>query len=152
MVTKESYFLGQFSIKKGHNVYGLIFGSNSHLGMKKFLSVAWKIDPHTGEANHDIDDDPIRVGQLSLNFDASANQIKKLYSYQQSLIEFLREPKQDDELYVYSLEQGISISKTKEILKSLEKGNEIFVEGQDRQKGAFYLDYLPAKRIKIKST
>jgi len=152
MVNKESYFLGQFSIKKGHNVYGLIFGSNSHLGMKKFLSIAWKIDPHTGEANHDIDDDPIRTGQLSLNFDASSNQIKKLYSYEQNLMEFLKEPKQNDELYVFSLEQGISISKTNEILKLLEKENKILVEGQDRQKGAFYLDYHPKKQIKIKST
>ncbi|KAB2867764.1 MAG: three-Cys-motif partner protein TcmP, partial [Bacteroidales bacterium] len=53
LVNKEPYFLGQFSIKKGTNVYGLIFGSNSHLGMRKFLDVAWKMDPFTGEANHD---------------------------------------------------------------------------------------------------
>lgn len=152
MVNKESYFLGQFSIRKEHNVYGLIFGSNSHLGMRKFLSIAWKIDPHTGEANHDIDDDPIRIGQLSFSYDPSANQIKKLYSYEQSLIEFLIKPKQNSQLYVYSLEQGISISKTIEILKRLEKERKIMVEGKERQKGAFYLDYHPEKQIKIRST
>jgi three-Cys-motif partner protein len=152
MVNKESYFLGQFSIKKGNNVYGLIFGSNSHLGMNKFLKVAWKIDPHTGEANHDIDEDPIRTGQLSFNFDVGANQIKKLFSYEQNLLEFLAKPKQNIELYVYSLEQGISISKTIEILKRLENERKILVEGRDRQKGAFYLDYHPTKQISIKLT
>jgi len=151
MVNKEPYFLGQFSIKKGNNVYGLIFGSNSHLGMRKFLTVAWKMDPHTGEANHDIDDDPIRIGQLSFDFDASANKIKKLYSYELNLIEYLITPRLNRELYVYSLEQGISITKTIEILKHLENEGKLSIEGLDRQKGAFYLDYNPSKQIKINS-
>jgi three-Cys-motif partner protein len=150
LVNKEPYFLGQFSIKKGSNVYGLIFGSNSHLGMRKFLDVAWKMDPFTGEANHDIDDDSIRTGQLSLNFDNSANKIKKLYFYEQNLMEFLRNPKLNKEVYVYSLEQGVNIPKTNEILRRLEKEQRIIAEGQDRQKGAFYLDYNPDKQIKIR--
>jgi len=149
LVNKEGYFLGQFSIKKGSNVYGLIFGSNSHLGMKKFLDVAWKMDPFTGEANHDIDDDPIRHGQLSFNFETSANKIKKLYFYEQNLLSFLKKTKLNKEVYVYSLEQGICIPKTNEILKRLEKENKITVEGLDRQKGAFYLDYNPIKTIMI---
>lgn len=151
MVTKEPYFLGQFSIKKGPNVYGLIFGSNSHLGMRKFLDAAWKMDPFTGEANHDIDEDPIRIGQLSLDYDNSANKVKKLYFYEQCLIDFLRVSKHNKEVYVYSLEQGINIPNTNEILKRLEKEGKLMIEGKDRQKGAFYLDYNPAKQIEIKS-
>lgn len=151
LVDKESYFLGQFSIKKGPNVYGLIFGSNSHLGMRKFLDVAWKMDSYTGEANHDIDDDPIRSGQLSLDFDSTANKIKKLYFYEQNLLDFLRIPKLNNEVYVYSLEQGINIPKTNEILKRLEKEGFLLIEGKDRQKGAFYLDYNPDKQIKIRT-
>ena len=46
------YYLGSFSIRKGANVYGLVFGSGHPLGIDKFLKVAWK---HGGDANFDID-------------------------------------------------------------------------------------------------
>lgn len=51
------YFLGGFSLKKGANIYGIIFGSAHPLGMDKFLRVAWKADHLNGEANFDIDHD-----------------------------------------------------------------------------------------------
>lgn len=51
------YFVGSFSIKKGSNIYGLIFGSGHPLGMYKFLQTAWSIDPKTGEANFEIEAD-----------------------------------------------------------------------------------------------
>ena len=151
LVEKESYFLGQFSIKKGSNVYGLILGSNSHLGMRKFLDAAWKIDKFTGEANHDIDGDAIRRGQLSFDFDNSANKIKKLYFYEQNLLLFLVESKLNRDVYVYSLEQGINIPNTNDILKKLELEDKIEVIGKDRNKGAFYLDFNPTKVIQIKT-
>jgi hypothetical protein len=65
-------------------------------------------------------------------------------------MDFLRNPKLNKELYVYSLEQGVNIPKTNEILRRLEKEQRIIAEGQDRQKGAFYLDYNPDKQIKIR--
>jgi len=51
----KEYFLHHFSIKKGANYYGLIFGSNHTLGMEKFLKVCWKHDKLSGEANYNID-------------------------------------------------------------------------------------------------
>lgn len=62
----ESYWLAPFSIKKGANIYGVIFGSAHPLGMDKFLEVAWKQDRINGEANFDINRDNIVAGQLSL--------------------------------------------------------------------------------------
>jgi len=52
---KQEYYLHHFSIKKGSNYYGLIFGSNHTLGMEKFLKVCWKYDTFSGEANYNID-------------------------------------------------------------------------------------------------
>lgn len=46
----ERHFLAPFSIKKGSNIYGLIFGSAHPLGMDKFLQVAWQSDRISGEA------------------------------------------------------------------------------------------------------
>jgi three-Cys-motif partner protein len=57
------YYLGSYSIKKGANVYGLVFGSHHPRGIDKFLKVAWK---RGGEANFDIDKDCIDPNQPSL--------------------------------------------------------------------------------------
>jgi len=51
----KEYYLHNFSIKKGVNYYGLIFGSNHSLGMEKFLKVCWNHDKLSGEANYNID-------------------------------------------------------------------------------------------------
>ena len=52
-------FLAPFSIKKGRNIYGLVFGSAHTLGISKFLRVCWEFDATRGEANFDIDGDAI---------------------------------------------------------------------------------------------
>ena len=52
----KRFFIAPFSIRKGANVYGLVFGSSHPRGMDKFLRIAWK---QGGDANFDIDDDHI---------------------------------------------------------------------------------------------
>jgi three-Cys-motif partner protein len=51
----REYYFAYFSIRKGSNYYGLIFGSNHTLGAEKFLKICWEIDETTGEANYNID-------------------------------------------------------------------------------------------------
>lgn len=63
---RKEYFLAPFSIKKGPNIYGLIFGSAHPLGMDKFLEIAWKSDAISGQANFNIDRENVRPNQLSL--------------------------------------------------------------------------------------
>jgi three-Cys-motif partner protein len=65
-LTPADAYLGQFSIKKGSNIYGLIFGSRHPLGAHKFLEVAWANDDIRGEANFDIDRENIAPGDLFL--------------------------------------------------------------------------------------
>jgi three-Cys-motif partner protein len=64
--TGEKYFLAPFSIKKGPNIYGLIFGSAHPLGIDKFLQVAWRSDEISGEADFDIHRENIRPGEMLL--------------------------------------------------------------------------------------
>ena len=61
-----NYHIGSFSIKKGPNIYGILFGTKHPLGMDKFLSVAWKMDPVVGTANFDIEREGIDVNQTVL--------------------------------------------------------------------------------------
>jgi hypothetical protein len=153
LLNGKNYFLGQFSIKKNSNYYGIIFGSNNHLGLKKFLDAAWKIDPHTGETNHDIDGDPIRYGQTALDLfgTGSQDQIKKLVVFENELIKFLENPQSNGNIYRFALEKGICTAKTNEILRELENKAFLTFTGAERRKGAFYLDYQPIKKIFIQS-
>lgn len=54
---EKDYYVHNFTIKKGANYYGLIFGTNHSFGMEKFLNVCWKEDPLAGESNCNIDND-----------------------------------------------------------------------------------------------
>lgn len=147
------YYLGQFALKKNSNIYGVIFGSQHPLGLKKFLDVAWELDKHTGETNFDIDSDPIRTGQTSLDLfgDGNLNKVKKLVAYEKDLLEFLRLGRTNIEIYLFSIESGISIKKTNETLKTFEQKDLLNFEGGQRRRGAYYLDFEPTKQIKIYS-
>ena len=71
------YYLAPFSLRKGSGVYGIIFGSSHVLGIEKFLTTCWKLDPDRGEANFDIDNDNIKVGQFDM-FTGSIAKPKKI--------------------------------------------------------------------------
>lgn len=46
-----------FSLKKGPNIHGLIFGASHPLAVDKFLTIAWKYNGENGDANFDIDEE-----------------------------------------------------------------------------------------------
>lgn len=137
------YYIAPFSIKKGKNVYGLIFGSHNLLGLQKFLECAWNTDPNTGEANFNIDNDQIvTTGQLSM-FEEE-NVVKKLDYYQNKIVSWLQEASHTNiDIYKYSLLHGFLPRHTNEILKEMEKNGilEIISIGSDKRRtGAFYLN------------
>lgn len=70
LVSLEGYYLHHFTIKKGSNHYGLIFGSSHSLGMEKFLKVCWKKDIYSGESNDNINNDFLE-GELFHNPETS---------------------------------------------------------------------------------
>lgn len=51
LVDEEEYYIHHFTIKKGSNYYGLIFGTAHTYGMEKFLKVSWRKDEFSGESN-----------------------------------------------------------------------------------------------------
>lgn len=68
--TDKEYYLNHFTIKKGSNYYGLIFGTAHTLGMEKFQKVCWQEDSKAGESNcntqNDFGDDTL-FGNLEPN-------------------------------------------------------------------------------------
>lgn len=113
------YYLAPFSIKKGSNIYGLIFGSHHPLGIDKFLRQCWTVDPERGEANFDIDRDNIIEGQCSLfeGFDKP----KKLLGFHLDLRAKIlnREITTNKQVYTFTLENGFLSSHAREIISKM---------------------------------
>ena len=140
------YHLTPFSIKKDNsgNIYGLIFGSGSLLGLEKFFRVCWDKDKVTGEANFNIDQDSLRDGQFSL-FDED-NVIKKQDRFRRDVIDFLEDKRcTNRELYRFCLESGFLPIHINGILRELQKSNLLKVTPADAghkiANGTFYISW-----------
>lgn len=75
----KRYYVASFSIKKGSNVYGVIFGSAHPLGMDKFLEVAWDQNKVSGDANFDVHREGIEPDAPSLFEDMNVPTKVKLF-------------------------------------------------------------------------
>jgi three-Cys-motif partner protein len=115
------YFLAPFSIKKGSNIYGIIFGSGHPLGMDKFLRVAWNTDTLNGEANCDIHRDDILPGELLLPIDEFRP--SKLTAFERDLEKAIRDGKCPTELEVIwkCFDHGVTRKHSKHVLAKLKK-------------------------------
>lgn len=116
------FYLGPFSIKKGSNVYGLVFGSRHPLGIDKFLHVAWQLG---GEANFDIDGDGINPEMPSLF--AEYNKPTKLTRFEKDLETAILEGRvtTNKDVYIFSLRNGVLPKHARDALKEMMKKNAI---------------------------
>ena len=134
--------LAPFSLKKGPNVYGVIFASAHLKGLERFLSVCWKIDPHTGEANFNIEGDPAWAGQTLLFGDPVKP--SKIDRFERDLLDFIaRTTPTNIMLYRFCLEQGFPSAKANESLRRLQEKEKLRVNdalaGSPARKKSFYL-------------
>jgi len=122
---EHSYCLAPFSIKKGSNIYGLIFGSGHPLGVEKFLEVCWKKDETTGTANFDIEGTGIDTNSPFLF--AEMNVSKKIDYFQKELKDLILDGtlKSDLEIYVFMINNGFLGQHVKPIITELKKDNKI---------------------------
>ncbi|HMD13870.1 MAG TPA: hypothetical protein VKI62_04530, partial [Bacteroidota bacterium] len=120
------YYLAPFSIKKGANIYGLIFGSGHILGMQKFLEACWKADPQRGEANFDIDRENLKPGQMGL-FSGKEDQPKKVDIFENELQKGILEKRlvTDEDVYLFTIRNGFLPKHTRKITKALMDENKI---------------------------
>lgn len=122
--TNSSIKLYPFSLRKGKNIYGLIFGAKHILAADKFLHIVWEVSPENGSANYDIYDDrekrqpnlfPELVGKTTIQ------------SFQEQLEKRILdgEIETNKDAYYYTLENGFLPEQAKEVLKSLKKSRKI---------------------------
>lgn len=124
----KEYYLAPFSIKKGANIYGLIFGSAHPLGIDKFLEVAWSKDEFSGEADFPIDRENIRPEQLLLPM--TEVQASKITAFESELENLLRGGHLSSEVDVMRVcfENGVKRQHARPVLLKLKKEGVIDVE------------------------
>jgi hypothetical protein len=156
------YHLAPFSIRKGGNIYGIVFGSGSLLGLQKFLEACWDLDEVTGEANYDIDDDPARYGDRFLL--TEMNVIKKQDAFERDLEEMLRErasgrdtssPADNLDVYRFTLERGFLPKHANKHLTKIQKAGRLEVTAPQSavppKRGAFYLNWENYKQGNVRA-
>ncbi len=115
----QRFYLSPFSLKKGPNIYGVVFGSAHPLGMDKFLRVAWTQDELNGEADFDINRENIRPNQMFLPIEDFRP--SKVTAFEVDLEERLRTGRLQDESEVIQLcfDHGVTPRHARPVLKKL---------------------------------
>tara|TARA_R110002072_G_scaffold75624_1_gene177862 strand:+ start:5399 stop:6526 length:1128 start_codon:yes stop_codon:yes gene_type:complete len=129
--SNNEFYLHQFTIKKGSNYYGLIFGSSHTYGMEKFLKVCWNKDKFSGESNfkmyNDFEPDTL--------FYTETNTVK-IISYKDQLTNnILRGSiKSNLEGLKNAISNGVSTKAFLEVISELKDKNKIIIEGKFNKK------------------
>jgi hypothetical protein len=128
----DDYWLYPFSLKKGGNVYGLIFGSRNILAANKFLSVAWGSNPINGTANFDIEQDELKSTENSeIPLFPSLHKQTKVQAFQNLISDRILSGGIKDNiiLYVETLRSGHLPKHSRDVLINLKSKGKIFYEG-----------------------
>jgi three-Cys-motif partner protein len=119
------YFLAPFSIKKNSNIYGLVFGTPHTLGIEKFLSVAWKIDPITGEANYDIDNENISISKPFLFEEMNKPTKRQVFEVELEKNILNKTYKNNWDVYFSTLEEGFLLKDANTVLIKMKTAKKI---------------------------
>lgn len=140
-----------FTLKKGANIYGLVFGSKHPLGVEKFLDLVWDQNKINGEANFDINDD-IKKRQPTLFPEMKLPTKREVFeAHLEYFINSNRHGKiTNRDVYFFTLAHGHPKSHVRECVIRLKK------EGKVEYKGNIGFSYgscvkNPPRTIKVKT-
>jgi three-Cys-motif partner protein len=93
-----------FSLKKGSNIHGIIFGASHPRAVDKFLSISWKKNTVNGQANFDIEDDS-KKNQLDI---FESKKLTKIEGFQKMIREkvLAGEIRNNQEAFIFALDHG----------------------------------------------
>ncbi len=112
-----------FSLKKGANIHGIIFGASHPRAVDKFLAIGWKRNGTNGDANFDIDDDSNK-NQLDLFTGQKLTKIKSFKKEVEKLI-LNKEISNNFELLDYVYSHGHIPKHASDCLKQLKKDEKV---------------------------
>lgn len=123
----KEYYINAFTIQKGKNYYGLIFGTNHSLGMEKFVKVCWKHDSMSGDSNCNIDEDYLPG---TLFFDQENSNKKSMVKEQIERLILNGSITTNIEGLKYALTHGCEPKLFVEVITKLKKDQRISIEGK----------------------
>ena len=117
-----------FSIKKGANIHGIIFGASHPRAVDKFLAISWKRNEINGDANFDIDEDK---DKKQFNF-ISGIKLTKIESFQKTVREQVLQGNIRDnfQLLDYTYSQGHIPKHSGDCLVTMKKEGHIDFPGR----------------------
>jgi len=112
-----------FSIKKGPNIHGIIFGASHPRAVDKFLNISWKKNEINGQANFDIDED-VKKNQLTFFEEVK---LTKIQSFQENVKQMVLTKKiiNNFDLYNFTLTEGHIAKHADACLREMKKNKEI---------------------------
>ena len=123
----KEYYIHAFTIQKGKNYYGLVFGTNHSLGMEKFVKVCWKYDSMSGDSNCNIDEDYLPG---TLFFDQENSNKKSMVKEQLERLILGGSITTNIEGLKYALTHGCEPKLFVEVITKLKKDQRISIEGK----------------------
>lgn len=141
--TQTKLKLYPFTIKKGKNIYGIIFGAKHPRAVDKFLKIAWDKNEVNGEANFDIDNEA-----KNSQYDIFGNlKMSKKEKFKKNVEEKVlsSEIRNNFELLEYSFDQGHIGKHASDCLKELKKAKKISFD-----KKSPYVTYDKVYKEKVK--
>lgn len=119
-----------FTIKKGTNIYGIIFGATHPRAVDKFLKTAWKRNELNGEANFDINNDEEKsLYQQDLFGKPIYNKIEEFSIKLRDTI-LKGEIDNNKKAYDFTLKEGHIDKHASEVILQLKKDKLITFEGK----------------------
>jgi three-Cys-motif partner protein len=123
----SSLKLYPFSLKKGANIFGIVFGAKHPLAVDKFLNIAWKRNPVNGDANFDIDDDAKKT-QLDMFIDMRLTKIEEFKENIRKKV-LSQEIKNNFDALHFVHDEGHIGKHASDCLRDMKKNNKIYYEG-----------------------
>lgn len=120
--------LHPFSLRKGANIHGIIFGATHPRAVDKFLSIGWKRNGENGDANFDIDDE---AGKSQLDLFV-ARKLSKIDSFKEDVKRRLlnKELQDNFELLDFTYGAGHLPKHAADSVKELKNSGELMFEGR----------------------
>lgn len=135
----DNHFSTSYHIKNQQGKYYALFFMTSHiLGLQKIIEVKWKLDEQQGSGF-----DNTNQADMFL-------EVEKTSQLETVLKNYIQEPKNNNELYEWTLKQGFKIKHTVDILKKYQEINQIRITPENTRKGSFYLNHECYKNNNIK--
>lgn len=117
-----------FSIRKGNNIHGLVFGAKHPRAVEKFLNVVWDKYPINGEANFDINEEATNhIVQYDLFAPPPERKKTKVEKFLELLEQTLKQQQEVTNKYIYlfTLGQGHTIKQANDHIKELKKNGKV---------------------------